>query len=297
MTLNNSVFLSGVELPDGSLMMGAQNGDFDIAATPHGIIKARSPEGEWRDAGQVRWTSACVAANPAGDGVTLISAYGRWLELRKDGHAKGSIIEDVDEDDPPTVFRFAKTIAGQLYAGGTDRFLFRQASTGWERVSSEAMVNSPEAGSAEGLAGFGPDELYAVGWDGEIHTNHGGEWHRVQSPVELILNDADVLGDRVYIGGQTGVILEGRGSEWGVIENEEMPDDIWSVCGFQDAVYFASTSGILRLRDGELSLVRALGPDLRSTMTLFTGPSGLWSVGSSDIALFDGESWRTIAQS
>jgi outer membrane protein assembly factor BamB len=299
MTLEKSVFLTGTELDDGRLMIGAQNGNFDIALTPHTIIKIRTadPEGAWSDRGQMKWTSACVAQNVTNNGVIFVGPYGRWIEMRTDGHTKGDIIDEVDEDDPPTVFRFAKSIDGHMYAGGLDRYIYKLTGKRWDLVSTQEMIGYEVAGSAENLTGFGADELYMMGWDGEIWTNQGSTWHRVESPTNLLLHDADVLDDRVYVGGQIGVILEGRGNDWTIIENELLEQDIWSVRAFDGAVYFSTMSGILCLRDGNLSVAQALGPDMRSAMSLFVGPSGLWSVGASDIVLFGGADWLTIAQS
>ena len=299
MTLENSVFLSGVECDDGRLMMGAQNGSVDITLTPHSIIKIRTPDpdGAWSDRGQMKWTSACVSQNAQNDGVMFLGPYGRWLEMRTDGHSKGDIIPEVDEEDPPTVFRFLKPIDGQMYAGGLDRYIYQFNGKQWNMISSAQMLSYPEAGSSESLTGFSAEELYAPGWDGEVWTNHGGDWQRVETPTNLILNDADVLDDKVYIGGQIGVILEGRGDDWTIIENDLLEQDIWSVRAFNGAVYFSTMSGIMCLKDGELSVAQVLGPDMRSAMSLFVGPSGLWSVGATDIILFDGSEWFTVAQS
>ena len=72
--------------------------------------------------------------------------------------------------------------------------------------------------------------------------------------------------------------------------------DIWSVRKYGDAVYFSTLSGILKWKDNKLSIFKQLNTDMHTSMILFTGPSGLWSVGTSDIALFDGENWQTIVQ-
>ena len=64
-----------------------------------------------------------------------------------------------------------------------------------------------------------------------------------------------------------------------------------------DAFYMSTISGIYKLENGELSLFQGLNETIRTAYSLFVGPSGLWSVGSSDIALFDGDDWHTIAQS
>lgn len=139
-------------------------------------------------------------------------------------------------------------------------------------------------------------ELYAFGWEGVLWTNVGGTWREVGSPTRLILNDGAAAIDKVYLGGQLGIILEGRGETWRAVDNPESDSDIWSVRTFDGATYFSTARGILKLEKGHVSTFARPNPGMRATLNLFVGPTGLWSVSARDIALFDGEGWTTIAQ-
>lgn len=297
MTLDGLLFITGVELPDRTLLIAARDADADMDEDPHTLILQRSPDGQWTEPGHVEWASIAVCGNGPDNGMGLLGRYGKFLEFRQDGHTRADVISDVDEEDPPTVFRFLKSINGQLYAGGTDRYLYRFISGRWTEIGPEDMKCVGEIGSIENLTGFGTQELYGVGWSGEIWTNAHGAWRQIESPTNIILNDADVFNGDVYIGGLVGTILKGRGDSWGIIDHDILEQDIWSVRAFGNAVYFSAISGIMKLEDGTMTLFKTLGPDMRTAMSLFTGPSGLWSVGASDIVLFDGDQWHTIAQS
>lgn len=297
MDLEKLIFLSGTELSDGTLLVGAQDDDVDIMDDPHTLILKRSSHGEWSEAGHVEWASAGVSENARGDGISLLGPTGSYLDYTLTNHLREDVIKDVDEEDPPTVFRFCKTVNGALFAGGTDRFLFQFVDSTWREIGIDDMKTGPAPRSFENLCGFGPNELYAFGWDGIVWSNISGAWQQVASPTNLILTDGDTYDEKVFIGGQIGTILVGRGDNWSVIKNDVLPQDIWSVRAFGDAVYFSCMTGILRLKGDELTLIKQLGPDMRTAMSLFVGPSGLWSVGASDIVLFDGDEWHTIAQS
>lgn len=294
MDLGKYTFLSGVELDDGTIIVASQNKEFDVSEDPHTLFLFRAPDGTWTQPAHLPWASAGVSSNADSTGIASMSPAGKFVELRQDGHDNYNAFE---EQQMKTVFRFSKAVDNVLYSGGTNRHLFRARNKTWTDISTDVMREGKGSKSFDGLTGFDENELYAFGWRGIIWSNYGGAWHQIESPTNLILSDGDVHDGTVFIGGQIGTILSGRGETWEVTENPVLPQDIWSVRAFKDAVYFSCMSGILRLKDGELELVKQLGPDMRTAMSLFVGPSGLWSVGASDIVLFDGDEWHTIAQS
>ncbi len=298
MDLDHYTFLSGVELECGTLLFSAQDTNLDIDDAPHTIFLQRNPMNEWSRRAHTRWLTAGVSKTPDNDGLSVINSWGRNVELMRDKNGKSDIFPEVDSgQETPWTVRFCKSIDGVSYAGGTGRHLCRKVAGSWEPLGPAAMQEGPQPASFDGITGFNASELYAFGWRSVTWSNHSGDWEQVEMPTNVILTDGDIFQDKIYIGGQIGTILEGRGADWIIIENEILEQDIWSVCAFQDAVYFSCMFGILRLKDGELELFKQLGPDMRTAMSLFVGPSGLWSVGASDIVLFDGTDWHTIAQS
>lgn len=112
--------------------------------------------------------------------------------------------------------------------------------------------------------------------------------------VDRALVGADVLGDTVYACGVGGTIVAGRGDSWEVVENGLTGEDLWAVRAFQDAVCFAGEFGVLVLRDGSLGLASMVNPEMRTASDLFVGPSGLWSVGATDLVRFDGTDWLPV---
>jgi len=295
MDLNSVKYLSGVELENGNLIMAAQNSTADIESYPHTLLRVRSVYGDWSEAGYVEWATSDVSYNIGNNGIILLSAEGDVLDFSLSGHQRTKITDGDSEDI--VNFRFIRNIDGVTYAGGVNNSLFQFAGSNWSKVHDGDIIDAPDLKSHEGLVGFNASELYAFGWGGALYSNVGGLWEKIETPTNVILTDGDVLGDTVFIAGQVGTIIKGRADKWEVVENDLLKQDIWSVRAFENAVYFSCLSGILRLKKDELTLVKGLGSGMRTAMSLFVGPSGLWSVGASDIVLFDGEDWHTIAQS
>lgn len=295
--INDFTFISGSELEDGSLLIAAQDNNYSIRTDPHTIFLLRSPDGTWKEYANTGQVSTGVSSNAKDNGISSLDPWGQYIELRLDGHNRINVFEDFKTKNPPTQFRFAKSIHGKMYVGGTNNYLYQLDGEKWIELSTEEMKTVIGMKSIENISGFNQNELYTFGWKGSIWTNSGGQWSLAQTPTEYILNDGDILGEQVFVGGQVGLIMMGRGDTFRLIENNILKSDIWSVKTYNDAVYFATISGILCLKDNKLSMFKQLDSDMRTSMILFTGPSGLWSIGASDINLFNGEHWKSIAKS
>jgi hypothetical protein len=292
--LSKFTFASGTELSNGELIMIGHPFGMDPGKNPKSVFLIRDTKGRWSEAGSVSWLPEGVSNNINEDSLFLIHWGGSCLEFNKTNNTFSSIYKtEEDKNDPPSELRFSKVIDGELFVGGTNRFLFQQINSDWKEISIEAMKGEPMPSSFENITGFNSQELYAFGWEGVIWTNKGGKWKEIESPTEDMLFDGDVFDDKVYIAGQMGIILEGRGDQWTELESEISEDDIDSVCTYKDAIYFSNNFNILRLKNGELELFLESTPEF-STSKLFTGPSGLWSVSDKHLALYDGKSWTIM---
>jgi len=295
MSIKDTTFISAIELMTGQLLVAAQNNTVDIVDAPHSLVKQLSNDGTWSEPGHLPWTTSSATYLPNKDAIIMISSIGKILEYGLNGHNLYVLDESLKAEYID--IRFIRNLSGTTYCGGVDNVLYKCDSGRWSRVPILENSNDSDIDSLENICSISDTELYGFGWNGAILTNAFGEWTKIPSPTNVILTDGDVLNDIVYIGGQVGMIVTGRFNDWSVVENDVLKQDIWSVRAFGDAVYFSCMSGILRLKGDELTLVKQLGPDMRTAMSLFVGPSGLWSVGASDIVLFDGDQWHTIAQS
>lgn len=296
MKTNHFNFISGIELPNKTILIAAEDNNIDLDTSPHTILLRRTPDGKWNKQAHTRWISAGISYNSEKNGIALISPWGRFVNASPGKNSNADLIEGIDKEYPITVFRFLKNIDGKVYAGGTNYFLFQEDKNNWKELSHDLIKLNHSLKSFENLTGFNEKELYGFGWSGLIFSNSEGSWKQIKSPTKLILNDGDVHNNEVFIGGNDGIILKGRKNKWTIIENKLLTNDIWSVRKYGDAVYFSTLSGILKWKDNKLSIFKQLNTDMHTSMFLFTGPSGLWSVGTSDIALFDGENWQTIVQ-
>lgn len=295
MDTNNLTYISGAEVADGNILICCQYKELDIRANPHTVYRVFKQNGETIDLGHnVRLTSG-ITQSKTQNGVVTLDPKGEFLEYQSnEEYIRNNILENYG--DLSLTFRFIKLINETLYAGGTNNYIFGFTNNKWTEIGIDAMRREPAPMSFENITGFHKEELYAFGWKGVIWTNSSGKWKKIAPPTKYILNDGDVHNNNVYIAGQSGVILKGRNDKWVVIPNNVNNYDIWSVKSYGDSIYFATIRGILRLKNDKLTLFKELNSDMRSTMNLFVGPSGLWSVGESDIAVYDGNQWQTFKQ-
>ena len=282
------------------MVIASQVGAVDLDVQPHTVIVLRAPDGTLTAGGNFPRLTAGMCVNETGDGVVLVDGTGLVSDYRPSpiGLDKTEIFPDGAYESHQ--IRFLENIGGILYSGGTNRYLHRRdRNRQWTEFSTDAMrPDTDDPLGFEDLYGFGPDELYAVGWDGALWTNAGGAgWAEVDSPTNLILTAATTGVDRMYAAGQLGTIIEGRGADWRPVEHEETDADIWSAATFQGITYFATHNVILKLEDGEVGIGHLVDTEVvRTAQELVTGPSGLWSIGRQDLVLFDGEEWQSVLQ-
>ncbi|MGH1339473.1 MAG: hypothetical protein ACRBFS_25370 [Aureispira sp.] len=292
--ISKFTFVSGAELPNKELIMIAHPFGMDPGKNPKTTFLTYNSNDGWSSLGSVKWLPEGVCSNAKQDSIFIAHLGGTCLELNKNKNTFSNIYAtEEDKDDPPSELRFSKVIGGELYVGGTNRYLFKQVGAHWEEISIEAMKGEPIPSSFENITGFNAKELYAFGWEGVIWTNKGGTWKEVDSTTEDILLDGAVLDDKVYIGSEMGTILIGRDDKWEELENELSDYGIDSVCSFGDSVYFSNTENILRLKDRKLEVFIESTNEL-NTFKLFTGPSGLWSVSDKNLAVYNGKEWNII---
>jgi hypothetical protein len=191
-----------------------------------------------------------------------------------------------------------RNIAGDVFVMGAGRQVYRRESVGaWTRFDT-GMVNplgKVELAAIESMAGFGKDEIYAVGWGGEIWLYDGRVWARKPSPTNVRLKNIVCAPDgQVYISGQSGTVLRGRRDAWEVISPDTTEDTIQDMLWFGEKIW-ATTSKDLFLLDGN-DLVSSLSrPKPVSRYQYLDAHDGLlWSFGETELAFYDGSSWHDV---
>lgn len=195
--------------------------------------------------------------------------------------------------------RSMATIDGVIYACGMDRTVWQRKALGaWDEIGPR--TTKKEAGlilGFEDIAGFSADDIYAVGWMGEIWRRAKGKWKRLDSPVSANLNAVCCAPDgKVYIVGDDGALLRGRNNVWEVLPAQGL-GNLMDVAFFGDTVYVVTDFQIFKLKDDTLVLEDAFAEegDVPSTcLHLLTAEDGLASLGTKDLFRLSGGLWERV---
>ncbi len=193
-----------------------------------------------------------------------------------------------------------KQIAGQMYAAGMARiFYIRNRNGVWERLDSGSRDNKivDPIGGFKSFDGFSSENIYAVGFKGEIWRFNGVQWELSESPTNVKLESCFCASDgHVYICGACGVILKGLFNRWTIIPNDLTEKTLWSVCEFHGKIYLSDNENIYLYNGVTIEQVDT-GIQGKSTSYLHSNDRTLWSVGESSILRTnDAATWDVIFQ-
>jgi hypothetical protein len=246
--------------------------------------------GQWGKAAMVPWNSTAIA-------VAKLPAV-KLVFVGEDGQACAYASGDLQNEvisPAPRMIRNARCVEGFVYACGMDRQVFRRAAEStWTDVSPPARKRAARGGF-EAIDGYSEDELYAVGWNGEIWHFDGKRWMDRSGPTNVILSAVCCAGDGVvYAAGQQGVMVRGRDAAWEIIPWEgDVSADLWDLCWFDEKLYIATMTGLYVLKGNTVAEVKFPAKVGRPTCFSLTAADGvLWSIGRDDVIAFDGKSWQ-----
>ena len=280
-------FTAAAAAEGGDCFFSLTQDDLAFEEVSHTVF-ALYREEAWYQLGHTGWNSLGLAMVTQPDTTLLsVSEEGEvW------SYANGVIAEEVIDD--PRHLRNIAAIDGLAYACGMDRQIFRRNSANdWQSLHADTPPQGKTLGF-EAIAGFSPDELYAVGWDGEIWC-YDGNWRNCGSPVNLILNGVCCASSgEVYVCGLAGTLLKGRGDEWEVIFDEDVDRDFWDVIEFDSQIYVASKTDVYKVVPDGLELLVAESSDLHYSGRFTRQSELLWSIGDKNVFTFDGTSWTRI---
>lgn len=266
---------------------------------PHSVfINWRS--GVFSDGGTEAWLTAGITniSDAEGSVVVVVSNLGKTLEISQFDRLSGEIGSETCDVERLGPLRRVRTIGKYIYVVGGNRQVYRRTAPGiWipmNQGASPAIDDSRVVGF-ESVDGFSEQDIYAVGWDGEIWSFNGDEWEQITSPTNLLLTEICCAGDgNVYIGGREGLIFCGRNDTWEVIDSSQMFDDIWSMAWFENSLYISGMKGIYTVVDKTVIPVDTNVEGASSFFWLSKSDDTLWSVGAQDVISFDGKVWRRI---
>jgi hypothetical protein len=194
--------------------------------------------------------------------------------------------------------RDMRIIGQHVFAAGMGRQVYQRIGPGrWVRADRGTVqpLGSQDLSGFNSIDGFSERDIYAAGFDGEIWHFDGKTWTAIDSPTNLALQRVKcVPPDTVYIAGQVGTLVRGRGDTWEVIPQDVTEDTFWGVEWFQEKLYLATSHMVYLLHNNDLKPVdMGFGHAVRCGH-LHANDGVLWSVGQKDLAYTDGLTWVEV---
>jgi hypothetical protein len=264
----------------------------------HAILAYLTPSGF--STISVPWTACSVSLQREGTETKAVylGESGEIVIFDGTGFVSGSPVP-VDDDAGP--LREVRSIAHNFFVA---------VGTGLQAYCTEDMVRwrliepwkaMPAALRAEfgleSIAGFSAQDLYAVGWDGLLCRSDGHSWRQVPSPTNLDLYRVHCASDgAVYACGDEGILLQGRGDIWSVIEQDITTEKLWGLSYF-DGRLIVSSMNFLYECDAEgfrqiVSPEEYAFPD--STYRLDSNANVLWSIGTKQLFEYEKSDWSRL---
>lgn len=269
---------------------------YDAIETSHSQI-AFWQNGKWGNSGQVEFTvvSCSVCFYPVRQ-MVVIGAFGEVFLTGSGDFHEERIGTGSDAPEYRGPLRRVRGIAGKAYATGMQRQVYRRDGINvWTCIDHDMRSDRDQVVGFESIDGYSDNDIYAVGWEGEIWHFDGMCWLQKTSPTNFILTDVCCAEDgNVYVCGRMGLLLRGRDDQWQNIEHGSLNEDIWSLAWFDNALYVATYRGIFRLSDLRLIPVEFDTDFPVTTYRLSVSDNVLWSIGAKDVMSFDGKTWTRI---
>lgn len=187
---------------------------------------------------------------------------------------------------------------GHAYAVGSGRVVHRKEGLDkWSKIDKTCEPKSIEKGADVAflsIDGFAEDDIYAVGWDGEIWYYNGEKWQMKDSPTNVNLHKVRCCKDGyVYACCEAGIIVKGRDNSWEVIKQDITEEDFRGLAYFKEEVYLASNYFIYRVGKNGFKHVK-FHYNVTTCSQLYATDDLMLSVGIKDVFLYDGNTWEKI---
>lgn len=223
---------------------------------------------------------------------------GRVQIANPQGRFTEKILEGGEGPDVVGTMSQVRAIDSVPHAIGMGRQAYRRmGENAWIRVDQGVRqpIEDEEVRGFISIDGFNTQDIYAVGYAGEIWHFDGTAWTRMPSPTNLALHAVRCTpnGD-VYIAGQCGILLRGSGTQWSVVAEGETPDHFWGCETLDGEVYVSTNRRVYALQSGHLT-TQEIGLDLTGAAGKLDANDGvLWSFGSKFLSYKSGPEWHPV---
>lgn len=222
----------------------------------------------------------------------------QMVVVSEDGHVftfKSGVAFDESIFPQPVGLRGLGVVNGFPVAFGMGRQVYKRINENtWVPMHAPIPEIRENVGFLS-ISGFNDNEMYVVGFNGEMWEWNGQVWKNRKTPFNLMLTDVCCGDDgQVYVCGQSGTLLKGRHNEWESVLLENNADDYWGLSWFKDKLFIATLNELFTLENDQLIPVN-FGLHRPESFGKLTQSDGiLWSIGTSDLWNFDGHKWQKI---
>ena len=252
-------------------------------------------QGAWLDGGSLNWDTACVTRCQRPTPQYAVVGVQGQVQFVGGGDIHEELIADGKFIAAELgLLRGARAIEGVLYVCGMERQVFRRDGRDAWRYISSAIPSYEGVVGFESIDGFSANEIYAVGWKGEIWQYDGKTWQHHDSGTNSVLVDVVCAGDGVvYAIGRGRKLVVGRGAAWQTIDLG-VPVELWSLAWFEGTLYACSTRDIFKWDGADFQPLVIEGDRPKTLQYLNVGEGGLCAIGPKDLFRFDGTTWTRI---
>ncbi len=188
--------------------------------------------------------------------------------------------------------RALRAIAGRLYAAGMGRQVYRRVDAGVWEVLDPPKVPAPgeiDICGFTSIDGVDEDEIWAVGYRGEIWRASGLQWSQMPSPTNVTLHVVRAFSRHlVFAAGKMGLVLGFLDDAWRVLAHIPGGEDIWDLEWFGGQLFAATSTRLFKLLP-DATFEEVAVPGLTSFGYLHANDGVLWSFGTLQLA------WTTDA--
>ncbi len=194
--------------------------------------------------------------------------------------------------------RDARFIGSKVVAVGMSRQAYRREQAGqWVHIDQGMAAKPSDMVGLNGVDGFGPNDLYAVGLKGEIWCYDGKGWYQQESPTNVALHRVRCVAAKkvVYACGAAGTVLRGTVDGFEAIAQEGTSDNLYGLEWFEGKLYLAGLKALYVLDEDALEPVDVgLGGGV-TFGDLHVNDGVMWSVGARHLLYTeDGTTWTQV---
>jgi hypothetical protein len=282
---------------DSYLFIGVEDARAEVPNS-HGIVW-KLKTGQWNNVEINETLVACALTDYDDYYFVSIAETGKELVIGDSGVVQNVIATGPHSPTSNGPLTNVCCVAGrEIFAIGTARQVYKKVGISeWIRQDQTCKPERPKDRARvafTSLDGFSENDIYGVGWDGQIWHFNGTAWSQFDSPTTMALFSVHCCsnGD-VYVCGQNGVILRGRDSKWSLIEQKETRESLRDIGEFAGKLYFCSNNHLYVMQDDKLEPVSTNYP-IKSFGKLKVTEQVLLSIGLKDAAVFDGSDWQQL---